>query len=184
MKRFYYLSDDLDDLEHIEAELESSGISTPQIHILSRNDAGLEEHHLHQVPSFLKKDVVHSTQIGAMLGAVVALVVIVVTYVSGFAAKTGWVPFIFLAVVAWGFITWEAGLFGIQVPNVHFKRFEDALKEGKHILFVETDRADEEVLRAVLGKHPKLESAGIETSHTKWLILAQRRWKEFLGWAP
>ena len=31
MKRFYYISDDLDDLEQIEHDLEAGGIARPQI---------------------------------------------------------------------------------------------------------------------------------------------------------
>ena len=44
MRRHYYISDDLDDLKSIETELESNGITTPQIHVLSRDDAGLQAH--------------------------------------------------------------------------------------------------------------------------------------------
>jgi hypothetical protein len=61
MERHYYLSDDLDDLEAVENELEAAGISTPQIHVLSENDSEVENHHLHEVDSFTKSDVVHST---------------------------------------------------------------------------------------------------------------------------
>ena len=185
MKRFYYISDDLDDLERIETELEASGISTPQIHVLSRRDADVEEHHLHQVQAFMKKDVVHSTEIAAMFGVIAAIVVLVVAHLTGMTqTPAGWMPFIFLAIVVLGFITWEGGLFGIQVPNVHFARFEEALEQGKHILFVETDREQESTLKQVLKRHPKLDPAGIETTHTKWVIVAQRKWKDFLNWAP
>jgi len=183
MKRFYYISDDLDDLEAVERELEDSGISTPQIHVLSDNDAGVEEHHLNQVASFLKKDVVHSTEIGFVLGMGAACIVVAVSHFSGIAHEVGWAPFILLAIVALGFVTWEAGLIGIQTPNVHFRRFEEALNEGKHILFVETDRDDEEALRKVLSRHVKLEPAGIDTSHSKWVITAQRSWQRFRNWA-
>lgn len=184
MKRFYYISDDLDDLERIEIELESNGIATPQIHVLSKRDAEVEERHLHEVQAFMKKDVVHSAEIGAVLGLIAAVVVLLVSYFSGMTEKVGWVPFVFLAIVVLGFITWEGGLFGIQVPNVHFARFEQALEQGKHILFVETEREQEPVLKKVLARHPKLDPAGIETTHTKWVILAQRKWKDFLNWAP
>ena len=61
MERHYYLSDDLDDLEAIETELEDAGISTPQIHVLSENDADVETHHLHEVDSFSKSDIAHPT---------------------------------------------------------------------------------------------------------------------------
>ena len=65
MKRYYYISDDLNDLESIERELEDKGFSTPQIHVLSENDAEVEKHHLHAIEAVLKQDVVHSTELGA-----------------------------------------------------------------------------------------------------------------------
>ena len=47
MKRHYFISDDLDDLERIEEELEQRGINTPQIHVLSKDDAAVENIHIY-----------------------------------------------------------------------------------------------------------------------------------------
>ena len=66
MKRHYFISDDLDDLEIIEAQLEDNGISTPQIHVLSESDGDVESHHLHDVNSLMKQDVLHSWEVGAV----------------------------------------------------------------------------------------------------------------------
>ncbi len=44
MNRHYYISDTLDELELLERELETSGIPTEQIHVLSEQDAELERH--------------------------------------------------------------------------------------------------------------------------------------------
>ena len=45
LQRRYFVSNNLDDLEVLEEQLESAGVSTPQIHVLSRNDADVENHH-------------------------------------------------------------------------------------------------------------------------------------------
>ena len=45
MLRHYFISTNLDDLEVFEEQLEAAGVSTPQIHVLSRNDADVEHHH-------------------------------------------------------------------------------------------------------------------------------------------
>ena len=143
MKRFYYISDDLDDLEQIEHDLEAGGIARPQIYLLSNDDVGLDNHDVNRVASFLKTDVIHSGEIGAVLGLAVAGVILLVAHFSGIAAQVGWVPFVFLAIIGFGFATWEAGFIGMQAPNVHFTRFEKALAQGRHVLFVETDREDQ-----------------------------------------
>ena len=183
MKRFYYISDDLDDLERIEHQLEAGGIARPQIYMLSNDDVGLENRDVNRVASFLKTDVIHAGEIGAVLGVTVAALILLVSHFSGIAAQVGWAPFIFLAIIGFGFATWEAGFIGMQIPNVHFTRFEEALKQGRHVLFVETDREDQKKLKAVIKQYPGLERAGTEVTHTRALMMLLKYWERFRNWA-
>lgn len=160
MKRHYYISDDLDDLEVIERQLEDAGVSTPQIHVLSEDDTALDEHHLHKVQGVLKKDVVHGTELGAVVGVLGAAVVLGLAYYTGLSETYTWVPAIFLAVIVLGFCTWEGGLIGIQNPHVEFRRFQEDLDAGKHVLFVDVDSEQESILHSVVAEHPKLTGAG------------------------
>ena len=175
-RRHYFISDNLDDLEVFEEQLEAAGISTPQIHVLSRNDAELEQHpHLHEVQSFMKNDVVHSTLRGAVFGVVAFVLVLVVAYLAGWTTTpAGWIPFIFLAVVLLGFCTWEGGLIGIQNPNHNFARFEQALKDGKHIFFVDLEPNQGVILARVLKTHKQVDLAGVGSSTPHWLIALLR----------
>lgn len=184
MRRHYYISDDLDDLESIETELESHGITTPQIHVLSRDDAGLRKHGLHRVPSFMKKDVVHSTSIAALFGFLCAVLVLSVAQFSGVTQTVGWIPFIFLAIVVMALITWEGGMWGIHHPNIHFERFQQALDEGKHVLYVEVKKPQEVILLSVTNRHPRLQAAGTEDSSNGLLISAENGANHFVKWAP
>lgn len=183
MKRFYYISDNLDDLEQIEHQLEAGGIARPQIYLLSNDDVGLENRDVNRVASFLKTDVIHAGEIGALLGLAIAAAILLISYFSGIAAQVGWAPFIFLAIVGFGFATWEAGFIGMQTPNVHFARFEEALEQGRHVLFVETDREDQRKLKAVIKQYPSLERAGTEVTHTRALMVLLKYWERFRSWA-
>ena len=184
MRRHYYISNDLDDLESIENELERSGITTPQIHVLSRDDMGVQQHHLHEVPSFMKKDIVHSTSIAALFGILGAVLVVSVAHFSGVTETVGWMPFIFLAVVVMGLITWEGGMWGIQRLNIHFKRFEKVLNAGNHVLYVEVKKDQEAVLTSVTDRHPRLQAAGTEDAATGLLIGMENGAHHFAKWAP
>lgn len=185
MIRRYFISDDLDDLEAIEHELEAKGIDTPQIHVLSEQDAEVELHHLHEVSPVLKSDVVHSTEVGAVVGVILAAVVLLVAYFSGWTdTAAGWVPFIFLAIVVLGFCTWEGGFIGIQEPNIHFKRFQQVLSEGKHVLFIDIDPAQEAVVKKVVRRHPKLQNAGTGEAAPGWVVRAQIYFKRFVKAMP
>jgi hypothetical protein len=185
MKRHYYISDDLDDLEAVEQELETKGVSTPQIHVLSENDAEVEKHHLHAIESVLKQDVVHSTELGAVVGVVLASIVLVLAYLMDWhTSAAGWVPFGFLAVVILGFCTWEGGLIGIQIPNYQFKRFQTLLKEGKHVFFVDIDKEQEEVLSQIVENHPNLKVAGTGEATPGWVVHGQEKFHKAMKILP
>ncbi|GAB3028808.1 NAD/FAD-utilizing enzyme [Bowmanella dokdonensis] len=185
MIRHYYISDDLGDLKAIEDEMESRGLSKPQIHVLSEKDAEVEKHHLHAIEDVLKKDVVHSTEVGAVFGVIGAVLVLVLAYYLGWTeTAAGWVPFVFLAVVILGFCTWEGGLIGIQVPNYQFKRFQKLLKQGKHVLFVDLDQEQEAVVSEIVEHHPRLKLAGTGEATPKWVVKGQEKFNDFMKTMP
>jgi hypothetical protein len=177
MLRHYFISDSLDDLEVFEEQLEAAGVSSSQIHVLSRADAEVEHHHhLHEVQSFMKNDIVHSTIRGAVVGLCAFVLVLAIAYFAGWTeSAVGWMPFIFLAVVMLGFCTWEGGLRGIQEPNHDFARFEQALRDGKHIFFMDLEPQQEPILEEVLKSHPQVELAGTGSSAPHWLIALQQK---------
>jgi hypothetical protein len=174
MIRHYYISDDLDDLAKVERELEAQGLSEPQIHVLSEDDAEVEKHQLHEVEAVLKQDVVHSMEMGAIVGVVLSCAILLVTYLMGWhTSAAGWMPFIFLAIIALGFSTWEGGFIGIQKPNVNFERFQEILHRGKHVLFVDVDPQQELNFARVIAAHPQLEPAGTGEATPRWVVKLQ-----------
>ncbi|MEJ2767010.1 NAD/FAD-utilizing enzyme [Photobacterium sp. MCCC 1A19761] len=185
MKRVFYISDDLDDLELVEYELELSGISPPQIHVLTDKDADVSSHHhLHPVKSFMRNDIVHSTEIGAVIGVVAAVLVLLIAYLSGAVAAVGWLPFIMLAIVMLGFITWEGGLFGIQELHYQFRRFKQVLSSGQHVLMVDVEPNQELTLANVTLAHDKLKPAGTGKAPPHWLISLQNQWAKMKRTMP
>lgn len=177
LKRHYFISDDLDDLDALEEELERAGIAEEKIHVLSMDDAAVEHHdHLHNVQSLMKCDVVHSGNYGLLLGVIAAALVLLAAWVfDWYQSAAGWWPFIFLALIVWGFFTWEAGLIGLHHLNVNFRRFRRELEEGRHVFFVDAEPEEEKILRRVRLSHPGLRKAGIGPATPHWIIAWQRR---------
>lgn len=176
MKRHYFISTNLDDLDKIEQQLENRGILRPQIHVLSRDDAGVERHeHLHNIESVLKFDVVHGTMLGAIAGFALAIVSLVIAEYTGLTAVYSWAPFIFLAVILFGFSTWFGGYHGIRTPHKDLRKFESVLNQGRHVFFVDIDAEQESILHAVTDNHPALENAGTGTATPRWVILGQHK---------
>lgn len=180
MKRHFYVSDDLDDLDRIEEELESTGVHRPQIHVFSRDDTAVETHdHLHNIESVFKKDVVHGTIVGTWIGIALAALVMFVTAISDWPETYTWMPFIFLAIVLLGFGAWSGGLYGIQVPHRDFKRFESQLRDGKHVFIVDVDPQQETSLERIVGRHPRLKLAGTGKAIPRWIVMGQYNIKKF-----
>jgi hypothetical protein len=183
MKRHFFISDDLDDLEAFEEELEKGGISTPQIHVLTLDDTAAEMHtHLHDVQSLMKRDVIHSGEYGLIVGIIAAAAVLIVTYVAEwYTTQAGWIPFIFLAIILLGFFTWEGGFIGIQTFNANFKRFKAELDAGKHLFFVDLSDDQEPILQRVVRNHPTARMAGTGRPTPHWIMSGHQRIKRLFG---
>jgi hypothetical protein len=159
MKRHYYVTTDMDDLEVAGAELKQSGISASNIHVLTEDAAGTMAHHLPPVNDLMKRDAVHLAIVGAVLGLLLAAAILILASTSGLAAQTGWTPFILLSIVVMGFSTWEGGLLGIQRPNHALLRFMGSIKKGRHVLLVDVNTQQEQALAGVVANHPALRAA-------------------------
>lgn len=181
MTRHFFISSDLDDLERLERDLENAGIVTPQIHALTLDEGGADQHRdLHQVVSLMKRDIIHSTLLGAIIGLCAAILILISAYAAGWTeSAAGWVPFVFLAIVILGFFTWEGGLLGIGEPNARFRRFRDALENGKHVFFVDLEPGQDDILYRVASYHDSLEPAGTGPGSPRWLVFLQHRVKRF-----
>ena len=185
MKRHYYISDDLDDLEIVERDLESAGVTTPQIHVLSEDDSGVESHHLHNVEAVLKKDVVHGTELGAVVGAIARCRNFTpAAWLSGLTETYTWVPAIFSPSSYSAFAPGKAASSAYRNPHSTFAASRSDLEQGKHILFVDVDPEQESILRQVVARHPKLVGAGEGDSTPRWVVGAQKKWTRFMQVAP
>lgn len=184
MKRYYFLTDDLDRLAEVEKDLLNNGITDPQIHVLSNDDSGVTRRKLHEVEAVLRKDVVQAMERGALMGVGAALLVLAVSFYSGVTATVGWVPFVFLAIVVLGFFTWEGGLFGIQKPHHDFKRFQEALGNGRHLLLIDIDKNEKNALERVTAHCPELVFSGTGSATPHWFIMLRNKWRNFVEVMP
>jgi len=174
MKRHYYISDDLDDLDRIEQELENSGLYKPQIHVFSKDDAGVDTHdHLHNISSVFKTDIIHGTFFGLWIGAILAALILIVTSYNNWTDTYSWMPFVFFAMAVLGFSAWVGGLYGIQGPHHDFKRFEMQLRTGRHVFVVDVDPDQEDRLERVVRGHPRLALAGTGKASPRWFVMGQ-----------
>ena len=182
MKRYFYTGDDLDGIDALCRQLESTGFDRVQMHVLSADDSGVDAHGgLHAVASIMKRDLLSSGLRGALVGAVLALAVVVLAArMQAFQTPAGMVIALFIAIGGFGFCTWEGGLFGIQKSNRRFSRFQGLLDAGRHVFFIDIDRQQTADLRRVVAGHPGIEAIGQARGLPRWLVTSQREVPRFL----
>ena len=164
MQRYYYLCDDLDELEAIEKELEEDGFPHRSIHVLSKNDASVSRHHLHQIPSVLRFDTAWYAGGGLLAGLVIGLSILLLAQLSGITEQIGAGPVALAALTITLFCGWEGGFLGFQKFNHRLRRFLPALHRGRHLLLI--DIPDERIrsLQQHILAHPRLYPAGHDQS--------------------
>ena len=176
MHRHYFVGTRLDELQLFQEQLETAGIAARQIHVLSHDDTEMQRRHLHAVQSFMRRDVVRATLLGAGVGVCAAAAALASAYFAGWTRSAiGWVPFILFAIVLLGFCAWVGGFIGIQTPNHHFRRFEQALREGRHVFFVDLEPSQQPLLERTLASHPGVQRAGTGAGAPSWLIAVQQK---------
>lgn len=185
MLRHYYITDSLEDLAQVEQMLITQGIMNSQIHVLSEQDAEVAKLQLHEVESVLKKDVVHSTKVGAVVGVILALITFVFAYFMNWnSSSAGWLPFVFLSIVIVGFCTWEGGFIGIQTDNINFRRFKRLVNNGKHLLFVDIEPSQKYTLDSVMKNYPSLQSQGTGDASPSWVVYGREKYQTFMKSMP
>ena len=157
MSQVKCLTDNIFELDAAEHDLEINGISRSQIHVLSRDDEALAEHDLPPFSEWAKRDIIFYASRGAVLGAGLASLILLAGLLYGGSDVVGWMVLIFLAIGVMGFCTWEGGLMGIARLNHHFDRYGQALAEGKHLMVVEVNNAQQErTAHYTINAHPPL----------------------------
>ncbi len=160
MKRAYFATEDLQELENIEAELEQKGIASEHMHVLTQAEADASERDLHPVHSILRRDVVHQGIRGALVGGFLATLLVTATYALGLHQTAGSFPYVLLALFIMGFCTWEGGLIGMQKNNYKFERFRSLLRQGWHVFFVDYREPEAVTIRTAVSRHPRLRAVG------------------------
>ena len=156
MKRRYFICDDLDELEDAQNELFEAGVQDHQVHVLSDDEKGLHEHHMHGVNAFSKTDIIQSTLRGATIGVCFSALALLIPYMMGLIADIGWTPFFLLAIIALGFSTWEGSLWGIQEFNAQFRKLEAQIHHGQHLMIIDIHEKQQNAVNRMASHHPQL----------------------------
>jgi hypothetical protein len=152
MKCFYYLVPTLTDTHHVSDDLHTAGIDDFYIHIVSKNEAGLRQHHLHSSNYIETLDFVRIGFLGAATGLVLGVLgCILMSRLQPFGPNLPFFIYVLLTIAATLFGAWEGGLIGIGSENKKLARFHDDIEVGKYLILLYARKAQEETVRKMMA---------------------------------
>lgn len=164
MKRLYYLSPTIESTEQISEDLHEHGVTDWRFHVLSKDEAGLYNHHLHSANTFQRTDLVRYMERGLICGAIVGVLFLIpLAYLEDFTVKA-WLAISFFSVL---FGIWCGGVGGISQENYKIQRFHDEIEGGKYLIMVDVPKPDEELIRRLMSiRHPEASIQGHTSTFT------------------
>ena len=137
MKCLYYLAPSLDSTQRISDDLHSLGLDDWFLHVVTKDEAGLEREHIHSSNYFETLDLLHSGFIGANLGFILGVVgagLLMLT--EPFGPNMPNYVYLIIVAVATMFGSWEGGLYGVATKNQKLARFLDDIEAGKYLILI------------------------------------------------
>ena len=164
MKCLYYTAPTLDSARRISDDLQAVGVRDSFLHVIARDEAGLEQRHIPAGNYLETLDLARDGLIGTALGLCAGLI--------GAALLKLFAPFgpdipntVYFATVAVAtlFGAWEGGLTGIASENKKLAKFHDDLEAGRCLILIYARREQEAaVIRSMRVSHPEAQLAAID----------------------
>ena len=164
MKCLYYLAPTLDSTHVISDDLHEVGVKDFFVHVISRDEAGLQQQHIHSSNYLETLDLVRDGIIGGVLGFLVGLVgVALLEYFDPIGVEIPAFVYYALVGVATLFGAWEGGLIGIGIENRKLAKFHDDIEAGKFLILIYALKEQEEVVSKMMReRHPESELVAVD----------------------
>jgi hypothetical protein len=164
MKCFYYLSPTLAETSKISDDLRASGVNDWFIHIVSKNEAGLQRQRLRSSNYLETLDFVREGMIGGCIGLVAGLIFCAaVMYMQPFEAALPWVAYAAALIVPTGFGAWLGGLVGLSNENKKLQPFHSAIEDGQYLILIYASNKEEAKIHAMMERlHPEAKLVGLD----------------------
>ena len=167
MKCLYYLAPTLKSTHDISDDLHEVGVNDYFLHVVSRDESGLKQQHIHSSNYLETLDLIRDGLIGAVIGFLVGLAgVWALQHFEPFGPNIHVPAWVYYAIVAAAtcFGAWEGGLIGVATENKKIARFHDDLEAGKYLVLIYALKAKEDTVRAMMReRHPEAVLAAVDS---------------------
>ncbi|MDH4166491.1 MAG: hypothetical protein OEY13_09300 [Gammaproteobacteria bacterium] len=164
MKCLYYLAPTLDSTHVISDDLHEAGVKDFFVHVVSRDEAGLQQQHIHSSNYLETLDVVRDGIIGGVLGFVVGLIGVgLLDYFDPIGVEIPAFVYYALVGVATLFGAWEGGLIGVGIENRKLAKFHDDIEAGKFLILIYALKEQEDRINKMMReRHPESELVAVD----------------------
>lgn len=164
MKCLYYLAPTLDSTHVISDDLHEAGVKDFFVHVVSRDEAGLQQQHIHSSNYLETLDVVRDGIIGGVLGFVAGLIGVgLLDYFDPIGVEIPAFVYYALVGVATLFGAWEGGLIGVGIENRKLAKFHDDIEAGKFLILIYALKEQEDRINKMMReRHPESELVAVD----------------------
>ena len=167
MKCLYYLAPTLKSTHDISDDLHEVGINDYFLHVVSRDESGLKQQHIHSSNYLETLDLIRDGLIGAVVGFLAGLLgVWALQHFQPLGPNVHVPSFVYYLIVAVAtlFGAWEGGLIGVASENKKLARFHDDLEAGKYLILIYALKEKEDAVRRMMGqRHPEAEFVAVDS---------------------
>ena len=183
MNCLYYLASTLESTRRISRDVRALGVNDSFLHVISKDEAGLQEQHINSSNYLETLDLIRDGLIGAAVGLIAG--------VFGVALLKFFEPFgpnvprvVYFATVAFAILfgAWEGGLTGIATENRKLAKFHDDIERGWYLILIYTPKDQEAAVREVMrARHHEAELAAVDPHFINPFSAVKRRVKAALS---
>ncbi|PAJ73113.1 hypothetical protein CJF42_17575 [Pseudoalteromonas sp. NBT06-2] len=155
MKRLFYITNDLDDAELISDEVHKNGIDDHHFYVLSRDNEGINTHHLHGSPQLEKTNLISASRRANLIAALILIIIIssLVLFTDVFENLTHIPILIIILVVSCSLLLLK--MTGGSFDDYFTSLFNQHLDAGEVVIIIDVCKSQVSKVEKILDDHPK-----------------------------
>jgi len=164
MKCLYYIAPTLDSTHQVSDDLHAAGVKDFFLHVVSKDESGLTQQHIHSSNYLETLDIVRHGLIGAGIGFFGGLIgaALLMAFEPFGPAVSGYV-YVIVVAVATMFGAWEGGLTGIGTENRKLRNFHLDIEAGRYLVLIYARKEQESAVREMMrARHPEAELVAVD----------------------
>lgn len=160
MKRLFYTTDNLNEAKTISDEIHDIGIDDHHFYVVSRDEQGLNQNHLHGAKTVDQAHVL-DTKTRANYFGVVAMALVIVGMLMAFELTLVNLAIMIVAgVITYGFIKFASSTIGNSFDDYFKGVLDDHLDNGEAVVVIDVNHNQAKSVAECFKKHPNAHLIG------------------------